>query len=535
MSDGKPETPRRLSGEQDGAREKEDARSPHLPMRESVQSLSEFTAEAARPAGRYTSPEGVMDRLILEFQKHLADFSGASAPPSFVFNDPLYPVPPQWQAILDYLHAGGFISSRQFAFEHFFNDEPKIFSLRLFSVFGREPTDGRVAILSGHSRGVSRDFDEAMSKVIGEFLERYPLTIYRRKDLLRGSMKSLARSGKRFLDINDLAGFSDWQKELYPQRRFDESSNVHWIEGEELLSGQPAFIPAQLVFWNYNVPQEPSEPYLRQPNTNGAAGHFTDAEAILAGIYENIQRDAFLIHWLNSMAPPRIDNESIQDAEIREMIAYFSRYGFETIFLNTTLDMKVPSCACVLVDTSGRGPKVSLGGGCGPVFEHALMRSITEALGVYHWLRLQPDASAFLPDTYVPFRDASINQDRRLLLWGSGSMFSRFEPFLSGAIESAADVGKYPQTFASPEEELGHIQGILREKGKGYEVYVYKAKHRMLADLGYVSARVIIPALVPLYLNEPDAPLGAPRLFGAPKEMGLAPSRQFNPWPHPFP
>lgn len=530
-AENKPEFSSRAS---DTAPEQEDMLAHVLPRSQAIISLSDFLAQAALPPGRYTSPRGMVEKLMLEYQKHLAELGGAVAPGSFVFAHPHYPVPPQWQAILDYLFGEGLITSRYVVFEKLFHDEPKIFSLRLFSVFGKDPTDGRTPTAAGHSRGVSLDFEEALSKVIGEFLERYPLMQYKREDLVRASVKDLVRSKERFLDVNDLAGFAVWQKELFPGRRFDGSSNFFWVEGIELLSGEKSLIPAQLVFWNYNTMQEPGEPYLRQPITNGAAGHFTRTEAILAGIYESIQRDAFLVHWLNSIAPPRIDNASIEDAEIQKLIANFSRYGIEVVFLDTTLDFEVPSCVCVLIDTTGRGPKISLGGGCGPSLEQGLMRSITEALGVYHWLRLQPEESVVLPDGYRPFRDTSIGHEKRLQLWSDGAMFPLFAPFLSGRVVPCR-VRSYPKSFLSPKAELDRILEISRKKGKGYEVYVYEAQHRILKTLGYSSVKVVIPALIPLYLNEQDAPLAASRLRSVILDTGREPKAEYNPWPHPFP
>ena len=516
--------------------EAEDTARAYLPSRSAIKSLSQFLTEATGFPGRYKSPLGLAERVTLEFQRRLAEFVTTQDDWLYAFEKPLYPVPSPWQSILDYLYAEGAISSPHAIFDRLFHDEPKIFALRLFSVFGREPTDGHTAIMTGHSRGVSYDFEEAISKVIGEFLERYPLTIYQRKDFVRASSNALSRAKNDFLNIRELAGFAEWQKELHPHCRFDDTSDFFWVETRELLSAKTVLVPAQLVFWNYNVFQEPAEPYLRQPITNGAAGHFTREEAILAGIYENIQRDAFLIHWLNKIAPPRIDNATIDDKDLKKIITQFERYGFEVIFLNTTLDLEVPSCACVLVDTSGRGPRIAVGGGCGPNLKNALMRSITEALGVYHWLRTQKE-SFTLEDNYLPFRGAKIGQEKRLLLWGEQKMFSRLQFFLEGRKQSFGEASQsgYPAFFRDPFEELRRALQVFSQKGEAYKVYVYDAKHRFLDTLGYSSVRVIIPALVPLYLNEKDAPLGSPRLRSAPLAVGLTPAAELNPWPHPFP
>jgi hypothetical protein len=71
--------------------------------------------------------------------------------------------------------------------------------------------------------------------------------------------------------------------------------------------------------------------------------------------------------------------------------------------------------------------------------------------------------------------------------------------------------------------------------GKGYEIFYYQARHKILDDLGYFSVQAIVPALVPLYLREVYAPLGAKRLNEVPEKLGFKPAEKWNPWPHPFP
>lgn len=501
-----------------------------------VQAAKEHYSKLLEPAGRFKMPLSAFDALPLELRSRIEDLSGGES--GLIFADPTYPVPSQWQLIVNYLYAHGGLASPRVIFEPFPNDVPKIYSLRLISTLEGTATDGSTNINSGHSRGVSPDLEEALSKVIGEFLERYPLLLYRTKDLLRSTTSALTRRGQAFLDPSKLAGFAEWQKTLFPRRKFDENSIFNWVWGEELLSKKRVLIPAQLIFWNYQVNFDSEEPYLRQPITNGAAGHFSREEAILGGIYENIQRDAFLIHWLNFIVPPRVDIASIKDRTLRGLIQSFSRCKFEVIFLNTTLDLAVPSCICVLVDHSGIGPKVAVGGGCGWNYEHALLRSLTEAIGVYIWLRMTMEKAPFhlRKEGYEPFRDRSVGQSERLLLWGDKEMFSFLEPFLSGTMQSVQEIqDKFSRTFTSAQEELNYVCESFRSKGAGYEIFMYDAHHELLDALRYHSVKVVIPALLPLYLRESDAPLGSRRLRDVPNALGLKVAENLTPWPHPFP
>lgn len=484
-------------------------------------------------AGRFRAPISFTDRLIERLERTIREILAIRNNTHLLNNDP-YRLSPDWQCILDYLYINGLIRSKKIFLRHQFHDTPKLFVAALNGLSDPSLTDGMTSRL--HSGGAaSPDFIETLSKSIGEFLERYSFTLYQRKDFLHSSAKNLQLANKKHLDIFKLAGFADWQKKRFPERQFDETSNFFWVKGRELLSNTQILIPAQLVFWNYNVYQEPKEPFLRGPNTNGMAGHFTKEEAVLAGIYENIQRDAFLIFWLNRIAPPKINLNTIKDRALQELIQKNKRYYFETVLLNTTLDFQVPSCVCVLINQTDIGPKLVMGGGCEPNLERALSASINEAMSVYFSLR--DTKSVFtLPDNYIPFMSSDINREKRLLLGGNRNMFSRFKWFVSGQEQSLAETqNKFPLSFPTPREELQYMLEIFKNKKSGYEVFTYEATHEILKTLGYHTTHVVIPTLIPLYLKECNAPLGALRLREVPRRFGYKVSQEFNPLPHPFP
>jgi len=496
--------------------------------------IDKSTNEIRQQTNRFNSPLGFFDRLNANLKNKIKELADTDSSNQFSPKNYLYPVPIPWQNIISFLYAKGIINSPRISFGRPLNDVPNFFASRLVNRLDSEPTDGKINDLRSYGRGVSLNFEEAISKTIGEALERYPLTIYRRRNFIRASMSNLAKSKKNFLNIHKLAGFAEWQKGLFPKRKFDDQSNFFWAAGKEILSDKTALIPAQLVFWNYDVSQEPSEPYLREPNTNGAAGHFTVEEAILSGIYENIQRDAFLIHWLNSIPPQKIDQNTAKDDDLRHLITLLNRYNFEVVLLNTSLDIPIFSCVCILLDKSGVGPQISIGGGCEPNQEKAMMRSVVEALGIYSWIRTI-NYSFTLDKEYRPFRDHSIGQEKRMIIWRDKAAFTAIESFISGGKQPLQETGLKTVNFNSPIEELNHVKNIFRDLGNGYEIFVCEAKHEILETLGYHSIKVIIPALVPLYLRENNAPLGSERLKDIPQKLGMKPATDFNPWPHPFP
>ena len=481
---------------------------------------------------RYRSPLSTYDRLVHKLQERIEEINdGKMETRNDAAGDLSYPVPSRWQAIIKCLWQSGAIREPKMYFEPLFNDEPKIYSLRLWAASIEGKTDGGTEITGGgFSRGASLELEEALSKVIGEFLERYPLLLYRDSELLRASVQQLRTKRRHFADPFLLAGPSEEQRHKLPNRQFDEQSIFQWARGRSLSKNCEALIPAQLIFWNYRL--VPDEPFLQQPITNGAGGYFSHEGAILSGLYELIQRDAFFTFWFNKLAPPRVAPSSLQNPASRKIVRDAGRYRIRVEILDITSDLDIPAFVVALLDTSSEGPAVSVGGGCGPDPEAAILRALTEAMGIRHWLRVHGRYPT-LPEPYEPF-STPLGQLGRVSLWGHPSMREKFNFFLQGPLVHLAS-RSFTNVPADPAQELSRLNALFTNRGSQYEVFYYPAVHPLLQTLSYHSIRVVVPALLPLYLNETCAPQAPPRIREACRAMGYTPAETINTLPHPFP
>ncbi|MDP3947370.1 MAG: YcaO-like family protein [bacterium] len=439
--------------------------------------------------------------------------------------------------VLRYLYEQGVLKAPEIYIDIVFNDEPKLFYLNVEGASRADTTDGH-APRGSYNRGVSFDFDEATSKAIGEFLERYALSTYRTADLLRASPANLRRRRVRFLNPALLAGFSDEQKSKNMRLYFGEKSHFFWVKGKELTSGKSALLPAQTVFWNYYVDHNFAEPILREANTNAGGGYFTKEGAILSGLRELIQRDAFFIYWLSKVAPPQIGLDGVQHPGIRKLLDALRRYRLEARVVHLTSDIELPSVAAIILDGSGDRRGVYLGAGCECSLGGAIERALTEALSVYHWVRKRESEGFYtLPDPYVPFSLRELGQKERLLYWANPETFRHFSWFLDGESVPFADLERRfaHLRFQNDAEELAYLASLIETRGPEYRVYYYLSASEVLREVGYWSAKVVVPVLIPLYLHEHNAPLGASRLTEVPKKLGFE-SREFPfQLPHPFP
>ncbi len=413
-----------------------------------------------------------------------------------------------------------------------YNDAPFFYRLDIATNYEKDITDGKKPDNKTLGHGFGKNAEVVFSKAMGEILERYFLTIYHKKNLLRSSPNALKNKKLPALDLNLLAGFSEEQKKDNPRLQFNEESIFYWEKAKRVLTDETIYLPAQLIYWTYA--RDELEPFLCESNTNGAGGFFTKEGAILSGLYELIQRDSFLIYWLNGLTPKAIDPKTIPNDDFQNLLEESKRYGFEVYCLNITADTGAPAFAVVVFDPSGKSPRFCLGAGCQADPVKALHRALEEAWSVYYWMRPRPPYPALTGD-YKPFRER-IGQDERLRLWGNPEMADYFKFFISGQKEPFTSVNfDYPKEFASQKEELNFLVKRVESLGSGYEVYCYQPQHSLLSEVGYCSAQVVVPQFISLYLRESNAPLGGRRLKEVPSKLGFKAAKEFNPLPHPFP
>lgn len=481
--------------------------------------------EIAQPCGRFRSLFDSRDRLrarIVETMHRFDRFRGAEA----VLTTGM---PLNWQLLLDELHRAKIIDTPSFSFPLARNDFPGTYSARVLPYEDESQTDGRKVEYTGY--GSSASFEDAMSKSVGEILERHLLTLYRKAALTYGTPRDLSTMHS-LLDIFSLNGFAPWQEESFPKFKRSIDSEFAWVEGSAYGTGSPTLLPAQLVYWSYRNELDSLEPTLYQSTTSGGAGHFTRTEAILSGVLELVERDGFFMHWLNSVPPHRIPNESIRDSETRAMIDRYERLGLTVHFLDITTNVEIPAVMCVLIDAREGEPALAVGGGSGFSEKDVYIGALSEAnIALLRLVSAEPyihDQSA------PPFSDRSIGRNERLSLWKGARMLDAFSFFIRGTKRSSASVFKKTEHILSPEEQLSWVCTQLRRLGAGYELYTYDVEHPILMRLGYHVVRTIVPRLFPLYLVESYATLRSARL----DEFRMLHHKAvdtLNPLPHPFP
>jgi YcaO-like protein with predicted kinase domain len=156
-----------------------------------------------------------------------------------------------------------------------------------------------------------------------------------------------------------------------------------WVEGYDLVSEQPMWVPLDVVSTDATCPVFPASQVLLSTSNGLASGNHL-AEAMSHGVSEVIERDAMSLWYLyteGKRQATRIDVTTIDDVRCQDLLARFSAAGIEAMIWDTSSDVGVPVFMCLIHENSGslRTRYSAQGMGCHPCREIALLRAMTEA------------------------------------------------------------------------------------------------------------------------------------------------------------
>ncbi len=157
-----------------------------------------------------------------------------------------------------------------------------------------------------------------------------------------------------------------------------------WIEGQDLVSKAPVWLPYETVHGDYTLPQ-PAGSGCFAASTNGLASGNHLLEAINHAICEVVERDSTSLWnhlhpaWRD---PTRLDLTTVDDDACLEVIDRLERAGIEVAVWDTTSDIGMPSFYCLILDRLHERAHSGGGAGAHSVRGVALLRALTEAVQV---------------------------------------------------------------------------------------------------------------------------------------------------------
>jgi ribosomal protein S12 methylthiotransferase accessory factor len=159
---------------------------------------------------------------------------------------------------------------------------------------------------------------------------------------------------------------------------------ILWIEGFDLMSRRPVWLPYESIHVNFTLPL-PQGSGCFPATTNGLASGNHILEAISAGICEVVERDADAL-WLQEdeagLQGRRVDLATIDDERSRAILETYRQAQMAVEVWDTTTDIGIPAFRCHIYeaeDNPNDPQGTFFGAGCHPSRSVALLRALTEA------------------------------------------------------------------------------------------------------------------------------------------------------------
>ena len=166
--------------------------------------------------------------------------------------------------------------------------------------------------------------------------------------------------------------------------RFHSDLPMLWIEGRDLLTDMPIWLPYEVVHTNFTLPLPPGSGCFAATSNGLASGNHL-LEAICHGVCEVIERDSTSVwHQLDKTERDRtrIDLSTIDDDACREALQKLERANLTVAVWDTTTDIGVSSFHCIVTDDRLIPSHLGAGAGSHSSRSIALLRSLTEAVQV---------------------------------------------------------------------------------------------------------------------------------------------------------
>ncbi|MFB6235893.1 MAG: YcaO-like family protein [Halopenitus sp.] len=336
--------------------------------------------------------------------------------------------------------------------------------------------------------GVSLDWNAAFMKAIGEGLERYAAGVYRNDAALHGSP-------------GDVPNPVTPDQFVTPEPVDVAGESIAWVPGEHVTSGEQASLPAEFVRF------PPAEPRFRPSITTGLGLGNSGVEALLAGLYETVERDASMLAWYSTFDPLEL---RVKDPQFAELEKRATAEGLQVTVLLLTVDVDVPVVA-VGVHREGEWPRFAAGSDADLDPIAAARAALAEALQNWMELRAMGKEEATQQGAAIGHHADFPAETRRF-----------FDP------DVAVDTDGVGAPDLTGEDELDAL--LERLDDAGLDAYAARTTTRDLEALGFESVRALVPSAQPLFTGEPY--FGA-RARNVPETLGFEPDldREYHPFP----
>lgn len=375
--------------------------------------------------------------------------------------------------------------------------------------------------------GFSCEYAQALQAALGENVERNCCSIRSDAQLIFGDYQELSRYSD-LVHPNECQTYRPEQYAKLHYRPFHVDTAVSWTWAYSLIQLRPVLVPAAFVFQRF--PRRSNEPYIGQATSSGAACATSVCSATLKGILEIIERDAFVITWLNKLECPRVVIDGRTEFGRRlERIRGGSHFKHTLLLISTNLT-GVHVFLAICQEKDGGILRSYVGAAAHPDPLQAAIKATVETHQARLWTRQVARNNA------IPALDTEITSlEQHGLIYSETDRSACLDFLLSSSaelpLESLDDGGRVSCGIS-----LSRCLGVCARLG--IDVIAADVTSEDVREAGLRVVKVVMPSMVPIYWDHANPPLAVRRLFDVPVLLGWREKPiavdELNPDPHPF-
>jgi ribosomal protein S12 methylthiotransferase accessory factor len=381
------------------------------------------------------------------------------------------------------------------------------------------------AVRTGTGRGATEE--EAMLTAIGEAMERYCAAQPPRSTFVRSSYEAVRTNAIPPAD------FGLYSQRQYEQRevvfpRWDPSLEISWVWAQRLADRGRVLVPTSLVYLDYVGNYE--ETYFCAGTSNGLAAGATLEAAVVSGLLELLERDAYLTTWLHRLPAREIVLQAVEE-RTRQVVECYRRHGVVARAFLLKSEFSAHTVLAALIG-SPDGPAVVTGLGCGLDVHEALWRAVSEASQGHPGLVARCVETNYAPHLKC-YEDVRELEDHAAFFFPSERL-RELDFLLKGSERFQLDSPLAP-VDPKPEQLSRLVDDIVRS---GYEPLFVDLTTPDLVDFPIRVVRVLVAGLQPMHFGFGQERLGCERLYRVPRLLGLSDrpvdEAELNRCPHPL-
>ncbi|PVC94758.1 cyclodehydratase [Streptomyces sp. CS090A] len=320
---------------------------------------------------------------------------------------------------------------------------------------------------------------------------------------------------------------------------FDPDRAIPWVWGHSLRDDRPVLVPARLAHYSAGVD---ADNFVFECS-NGCATGGSPEEAILFGLLELVERDAFLLAWYGRARLTAIDLTTATTPAVRSMLDRAALHGYDVHAFDTRMDLAVPVVTALAVRRDGGHGTLSFSAAAGFDPADTVEAALSEVLTYIPHLPYQvAERRAELEAMERDFSKVLHLKDHAQL-YGLPSMVRHAAEYLEPeAVHPLEEVFADWQPLRPRTGDLMDDLRCLRDQltGAGYDVIAVDQTTPEQHRMGLHTVSTTVPGLLPLDFGwTRQRALHMPRLRTALRAAGRRgddlPEAEIKAVPHPFP